>query len=86
MGESRVIVKSDGLAEGRMDPAEHNEHDGYGLGGSFSGEPCGEANGILATLACLRLKSGRLIQKKKPKSFAKICGDESGGAPPTLVD
>ena len=42
LGEGRVIVESDGLAEGRMDSAEHSEHDGYGLGGSFSAEPCGK--------------------------------------------
>ena len=41
LGEGRVIVESDGLAEGRMDPAEHDEHDGYGLGGGFSSQPRG---------------------------------------------
>ena len=25
-----------------MDSAEHSEHHGYGLGGSFSAEPCGK--------------------------------------------
>jgi hypothetical protein len=40
--ESRVIVESDGLAQGGIDPAEHGEHDRYGLSGGFSGQSRGE--------------------------------------------
>jgi hypothetical protein len=42
LGEGGVIVESDGLTQGRIDPAEHGEHDRYGLSGGFSGQSRGK--------------------------------------------
>lgn len=42
LGESCIIIKSDGFAQGGIDPAEHGEHDRYGLSGGFSDQSRGE--------------------------------------------
>jgi hypothetical protein len=39
LGEGRIIVESDGLAQRRFDPSEHRQDDRNGFGGGLSGEP-----------------------------------------------
>ena len=38
LGEGGVVIESDRLAQSWIDPAEHREHDGDGLGGGLAGE------------------------------------------------
>ena len=37
LSEGGIIVESDGLAQRRLDPSEHRQHDRNGIGGGLSG-------------------------------------------------